>query len=154
MTFCGTCTGPVYHKLFTRLIFTSFVPFSPWFQSLVLLRGFGYSSAIVFVGLAILTPLAPYHNVVAVFLECQFQLKYPVSVSGYPRRILGPQLSIDQALRGVDSGQGVPATVGELMGAMGIPVQAANEFRVMILDLLGGFATFQIPNPKQGFILK
>lgn len=52
-----------------------------------------------------------------------------------------------QALRRVHVGQRVPAAVGQLVGPMGIPVQAAHELRVVGIYLLGGLTAFQVPDP-------
>jgi len=53
-----------------------------------------------------------------------------------------------KTLWGINVGQRVPSTVGQLVGPVRIPVQTADKLRVLGIDLLGGLATLQIPNPK------
>lgn len=67
---------------------------------------------------------------------------------GMPCTNLDDQITA-QTLRGINVGQRVPATVGQLMGPVGIPIQSAHELRVPRIDLLGGLTTLQIPNPKK-----
>jgi len=54
-----------------------------------------------------------------------------------------------KTLWGINVGQRVPSTVGQLVGPVRIPIQTADELRVLGIDLLGGLATLQIPNPKR-----
>jgi len=73
-------------------------------------------------------------------------------VAGIPSDTLDGQFAA-KTLWGINVGQRVPSTVGQLVGPVRIPVQTANKLRVLGIDLLGGLATLQIPNPKGRVLL-